>query len=362
MTPTWSRSTRFLALALLLGGLLWLLVRVRPLVGPLVIAALTAYVLSPLVAQLETRARLSRARAAAVVYALFLLVSVVSVNVVGPVLVRQAQTVTRELDMLLDDLALPESAESISIFIFELPVSDLAGQASDFLNRSLQAEQAFRVIRAATTNFAWLMIILFSTYYFLRDGRRLADWCVTLAPVAYRADARRLVDDVTQVWYDYLRGQLVLMAFVALLTGSGAALLGLRQAILLGLIAGAMDVVPNVGPLFATAIGVVVAWFEGSRLYPNLPTGALVLLVVAVYGAVQTFENVWLRPRIIGRTMHLHPAIVFVAVIGALVLFGALTALVIIPVIGSIQVVAGYLHRRIIGVPPWPDPDDDPAA
>jgi len=69
-------------------------------------------------------------------------------------------------------------------------------------------------------------------------------------------------------------------------------------------------------------------------------------------------KNIWLRPIIVGRHVHLHAGIVFVVVIGALVFHGPLAAFLVIPVLLSLLVVSRYLHRRILGLPPFPEGQD----
>lgn len=341
-----------MTLALVMGVLVWLLVVARALLGPLAIAAILAYVLNPVVGFMTRRFALRRHAAVNVVYLVTLVGLLLSLTWLGPIVVRQAQVIAAEVQLLLEEMR--TMAPTLTVFDFSLPMSDLAAQLDAFLQQALQPSQAFRVIRTATTNAAFLMVILFCSYYFLRDGARLAGWLVSLAPEDHQYDAHRLVTEVSQVWYDYLRGQLVLMFFVGLLSGLGAALLGIRQAVVLGLLAGALDVVPQIGPFLATAIATAVAWFDGSAFLPVQPA-VLALLTIGVYTLVQVAENVWLRPRIIGRSLSLHPAVVFVGVIGALLLSGALLALFIIPLIGSVQILFGYARRRIYALPPWPD-------
>jgi len=86
-----------------------------------------------------------------------------------------------------------------------------------------------------------------------------------------------------------------------------------------------------------------------------------VLLVVIVFTFIQLLENTWLRPRIMSERLRLHPAVVFVAVVASLAMAGILTALIIVPLIGSALVIGRYLYRKIFDLPPWPDEESRPA-
>jgi predicted PurR-regulated permease PerM len=144
------------------------------------------------------------------------------------------------------------------------------------------------------------------------------------------------------------------MLLVGVLTGLGAAAVGLRRAAALGLLAGALDLIPSLGPMAATVTAAAIAWFEGSA-HLRLSNAEVTVLVVVLYVAIQLLEEVWLRPRIMGQSLRLHPGLVFVAVVGALALGGALIALIIVPLLGSAGVVGRYLHRQILGLEPWPE-------
>jgi predicted PurR-regulated permease PerM len=81
-------------------------------------------------------------------------------------------------------------------------------------------------------------------------------------------------------------------------------------------------------------------------------------VVIALYNLVQLIENIWLQPRIMERSLRLHRGLVFVTVVGALALAGALVALIIVPLIGSVVVVGRYIRCRVLGSEPWPEPVD----
>jgi nucleotide-binding universal stress UspA family protein len=156
---------------------------------------------------------------------------------------------------------------------------------------------------------------------------------------------------------------------VGVLTTLASAVVGLRGAVVLGLLAGALDLIPSLGPTAALLVAVSLAWFNGSA-HLDIPRGWFTVLVIVIFNGIQLAENLWLQPRIIGRVVRLNAGLVFVAVVGALASAGALAALIIVPVLGSARVIGSYLHKRILGLPPWSettersssdaDPSDNP--
>jgi predicted PurR-regulated permease PerM len=78
--------------------------------------------------------------------------------------------------------------------------------------------------------------------------------------------------------------------------------------------------------------------------------------VLGVYLLLINIKNIWIRPRIFGRSVHMHDGIVFVAIIAAVVLQGILGALIIIPMLASLGIVLRYIWKRVLGEEPFPNP------
>jgi predicted PurR-regulated permease PerM len=347
----WDRTTRYLALIIVLTSLVWLLFTVRALIGPLVIAALLAYVLNPTVTLITSRTKLSHNLSASLVYLLFLAILVAVLVIFVPVVIQQAKSLSLELQgikvQLEDALTGP-----VTFLGFDLSLDQLLAELQEISSPLLKPERVLRVLKATTTNLAWILVILVTTYYLLRDWERLREWLIRLAPEAYQPDVRRLHKDIQGVWQAYLRGQLLLMLVVGVLTGLGSAAVGLPGAVALGLLAGALDLIPSLGPTVAMMMAAIVAWFEGSAYLP-LSNAWFTVVVAVLYTLVQLVENIWPQPRIMGRSLRLHPGLVFVAVVGALALGGTLVALIIAPLLGSAGVVGRYVRRRMLGIEPW---------
>jgi predicted PurR-regulated permease PerM len=350
----WSRTTRYLALIIVLTSLIWLLLAVRALIGPLVIAALLAYVLNPAVTLITTRTKLSHRLSVSLVYILFLATLAVISFLFVPVVVNQAKRLSLELQNI--EIQLEDAwASPVTFLGFDLSLDELLAELQGISTPLLRSERIFKVLKATTTNLAWVLVIVVIPYYLLQDWEHLREWLIRLAPEAYQPDVRRLYQELKAVWRAYLRGQLLLMLVVGVLTSLGSAAVGLPGAVVLGLLAGLLDLIPSLGPTATMVVAALVGWFEGSTYLP-LSNALFTVVVVALYTLVQLVENVWLQPRIMGRSLRLHPGLVFVAVVGALALAGALVALIIVPLIGSAVVVGRYVHRRMLALEPWPKP------
>lgn len=351
----WSRTTRYIVFFLMLGGFLWFMWLIQELIAPLVIAGLLAFVLNPMVAYVNRFSKLPRQWVVALVYILIIGTLAVLTVTFAPVAVEQAQGLTAELQIVQDELILSLNQQADN-FDLEIDFDQFGEDLETLFGSSLSTDQIFRFLQATSQNLVWILIILVSTFYLLLDWHRLREWLIDLAPTPYRSDARRLYGQIKETWQAYLWGQIILMFIIGILSGLGSAAVGLSStAVALGLLAGLLDIIPSAGPAVAMAIATAVAWFQGPPDYINLSNFWFAMLLLAIFTAIQTIENIWLRPRIMGHSLKMHPGVVFVAVMGALAIGGILVALVIIPTIGTLSILGYYFRARIFGLDPWSD-------
>lgn len=322
MDTTWSTTTRILILVLMLATAVWIAVVASPLLQAVGIAALLGYLLDPAVRFLMRRAQIRRSWAAGVTFLLFLLIMVGIPAWLGTVAVTQL--IRLETDFLAAVAEIGQwLTQSVVIFgySFHLPdlLSDLPTVLGDML--TILPGGSLNILSSVTTNLLWGSAVLITLYYFLKDGPRFKPWLADLAPGVYQAEIRQLLDEVDRIWGKFLRVQLLIFVILAVL---------------------------------ATAGTLLVVWLFRSGLVEWSFLG-FILMLLLVYTAVQQVDNLWLRPQFLGKQLRLHPGIVFVGLIGALALSGVLGALVIVPIIATGKVVGRYVHRKLLGLPPWPE-------
>lgn len=356
MSPRWNLSTKYIVLALMFVATVATIYFARPLIGPLVISAILAFVLTPLVERLASYRRLRRDVAVVIVYIIFLVLVIAIPSSVLPFVVPQL------LNLSFDLLEIEQQIEvflsqtiTLGGFSFSIPAlipEDLNQFLQDFI---IQASSgAFNRIGEITSNLAWLLVILVATFYFLKDSARLSNWFIELLPQEYHEDARIFVAQMNRIWGAFLRGQLILVLLITITTSVTMSAVGLRGAIAVGILAGILDIIPSLGPLVAGVIAGLVALIFGSS-YLGVSNVIFAVIVVAIFFLIQQVENIWWRPQIMGQTLRLHPGLVFVGVIGALALSGILGALVIIPLMATIGVLGKYIKAKLRDEPPWQD-------
>lgn len=361
-SKSWSKTTRYLALIILMGAMLWFLIAARGLISPLLIAALLAYIFNPAVSFVNKNTKLPRNWVVLLVYLLSLGGLITLGIIFVPLIPAQVTSLVDQIREIILELE-ANIVEPVYFLGFQLPLNELLAQIPlDALIsvNFVRPDLVLNVVQTTTTNLGWVLVVLVTTYYLLQDWGRLHDWFMEKAPPDYKDDVRRLYHEINEVWRRYFQGQFRLMFIIGVLTGLASAAVGLPGAVAFGVFAGVLDIILSVGPALVMVVAAFVAFYAGSTFLP-LTNAWFTVLVLGLYGLIQMVENVWLRPRIMGDTLKIHPAVVFTAVIGSLALAGVLTALIIIPVIGTVSIILRYMYAKILDIPPWPDVEVVPA-
>jgi len=353
--PRWGMAARFYILAIVLILIGAFLYWIRPLLSPLILAALVAYLLYPLAARAEKHPKISHNTAVTLVYLPFVAILIATPSTLIPILVGQVNTLSEELQLIVSQL---EALLAEPLIIFGVTISQ--EQLIDFLNQATAsfapaADQAIQVIEATSTSLVWLLLILVTAYYLMRDWRGLRDWFFRLVPPPEEADVLRLLLEINTTWRAYLRGTLLLMFMMGVFFTILGLALGLPGAVALGLVTGLLSIIPELGPMIAGILASLVALFQGSNYLP-MSNFWFAVLIAAIYVVVMQLKSFWIRPLVMGRFMHMNTGLVFILIIGAALLSGILAALVVLPVFASVSLIGHYLRCRLLDIDPWSEP------
>ena len=195
----------------------------------------------------------------------------------------------------------------------------------------------------------WLgqaVLALILSVYFMLDYERVGSGLLRLLPRAWQPRARLLSDDVSVAFGGYLRGQLLIGLAVGVLVAIGLSLIGIPNALAIGLLAAVLDIVPYLGPIISALPALLLA----------LPSGWLtMLLVVLVFIVANQLEGNFLSPYILGLTTNLSSASVLLAILTGLTLLGLVGALIAVP---SATLLKRWLERYWLGSPAQRAPPD----
>lgn len=351
----WHLPFRYVIGIMIIVAFVALLLYAPQAVRALVIAGFVAYLISPGVTFLMERTGLARAVAVNIVYFATLIVLVGVPAVLTPIFFDEIQIVARDLLNLaaeLRDILTQPVQFGGWVFHFEQLGEGLA-QLEDTVLRPLP-KQALALLETTSLNILWFLVIIVSVHLFMTEWPNMREWMIQLAPQAYAPDMRELYRRIRNVWMAYLRGQLVLMFIVGVVFTVVWLALGIPGALVLGVLAGLLTLVPDVGPFVASALVVGVALLEGSSWIP-LSNFFVAGIVALVYVVLINLKNFFLRPIIIGRSVHMNEGMIFIAIMIATIRAGILGALLVVPVLASAVVIMKYLWRRVSGLSAFAD-------
>jgi predicted PurR-regulated permease PerM len=325
------KTLRLLGIVGVIGVVLYLL---RGVLTPIFLALLIAYILDPIVDRLETW-RVPRAAGIALVLGSFFGAIALFALLVIPGIVRDLVSVAKELPSHLQQwivqvepyllrvgVRLPHTAEE---WIAQLP------QHADKLDKLPLARIGDFLTQIVGGTFSALgavvaaIIVPILAVYLLNDFDRMKAGLRQLLPPRYRADVEEVASEIDAVLSQFLRGQLTVMAILAVLYGGAYAVMGVRLAIPIGIAAGILNIVPYVGSAFALVAGLLMALIGGGGW------GQIIGVTVA-YVVVQTLEGFVITPRIVGESVGLREVWVLLALFVGGEIFGVLGVLLAVPV------------------------------
>lgn len=358
MNRQWSVQTRYFALTLALILLVALGWYARAIFQPLIVAGLLAYLLNPAVNRLKRWTRWSHQIAVNVVYFVSLAFLLAIPATLVPVLLNQVETLAVDLEDFPNQLQTFLS-QSIHILGYQFSLSrylpDLGQSLANWI--APLPGTAFQILETTSRNVLWIILIVVTIYYLLKDWERVREWSIGIWPEPYRKDARRLFLEVKSIWAAYLRGQLALMFILSVIYTIAWLVVGLPGALILGILTGLLNIVPELGPFLAAILAVIVALVEGSYFLP-LSNTWFAVLIIGLYLALNYVKTIWIQPRVLGQNVHMHVGLVFVAIVGAILIQGVLLVLIIVPVLASAVIIGRYLRHRILGEPPFQEHED----
>lgn len=367
-SPPWSASNKRLVLLILLLLLALALYRFRLLLLPLSMAMILAYLIDPLVNQLTKRTPLTRNMSIGVIY-LLLVAALVSIPVstISPIVTqvtnfihRTPQYISdigeffRDPIVIADDIVIPVDQLSLDQ-LFTTLSSNLVEVVQTLGGQTLSI---FGSLASATiSTVGWTIMVLFLSFYLVKDHHTLFDSIVKMAPRSYQEDLIQLSEGISVTWNAFLRGQLVLCLVVGTIIFIIALIIGLPNAITLGVIAGLMELIPTFGPILAAIPAVLIAAIQGeaSWLGSLMSPFWFAVLVLGIYGFVYQFENYYLVPRIIGHHLKLHPLVVVLGVLAGASVAGVLGILLAAPVLASARLIWLYIYCKLTDQDPFSD-------
>jgi predicted PurR-regulated permease PerM len=331
-------------IAIVLTG--WLFYLLAPVLTPFVAAALLAYVGDPLADRLE-KMKLPRTLAVVAVFLITFLILALLILLVGPLIKTQVGALLDALPEIarrVEQVWLPnvlgwlqiDAGEDVGIAAFLASYSDLVGSWSGKVLMSVSKSGG--AVFAAVLS---LFLIPILTFYLLRDWDFILLHLSAVIPESQRDTVLQLARETDEVLGAFLRGQLLVMAALAMIYSLGLSLVGLKFAIAIGVVSGLVSFVPYLGFVFGIALAGLTVALEPNPLW-------LLIGVVVTFSLAQLIEGSVLTPKLVGDRIGLHPVIVIFAVAAGGQLFGFFGILLALPIAAVLSVLVRFAYHRYL--------------
>ena len=389
MTTEWKLATKYvIGVGLAIFGL-YILYLSRSVISLLVIAALIAFLVRPLINLLHRRLRIPRRLSVLLTYLVASVVLLLAPLIIVPPIVDAVNyLISLDYQLLIDNflhwlestlILLKETDLQMLGFRLELqntidPILDALRNASpvwtleppsiEVIFNSIGSAFAVSygvavgVVGTVFSGIVAFVFMILASIYFSLDAQRFYNGFLSITPETHRSEINSVVHRLRHIWDAFFRGQITLMVLIGVVVWFGLTVLGLPGAFALGVIAGLLEIIPNLGPFLATIPAVIVALLQGSTVL-DVNNFVFALIIIGFYIIVQALENYLIVPKVLGEAVELHPLVVISGVLVGASVWGILGALLATPMIASTREVVHYLYRKTLGEDPFP-PEEEP--
>lgn len=332
-----------LALAVAIGFLMVF----RSILLPFIAGMALAYFLDPVADWLERRG-LSRLMATLAILIAFIALFAISLVVIIPILVTQAADLGGRIPGYITQLQSLLMSESNL-----LPgwVSDQLGQIKDSFAALLKEgaglvgtifQQIWNSGMALLDIAALFVVTPVVAFYLLLDWDNMVAKVDKWVPRDHLGTVRYLAKQIDETIAGFVRGQGSVCIILGLIYAIGLSLVGLNFGLLIGLFAGLISFIPYVGSMVGLVLAVTVAIVQ---FWPDF---VMIGAVIAVFALGQFFEGNILQPRLVGKSVGLHPVWLMFALFAFGALFGFVGMLIAVPVAASIGVLVRFAISRYL--------------
>ena len=318
-------SVKSILIAFLIGLAVYVLYRLGPIIGILLLATLLTVSLEPLVKKLMGVTLLNKplSRGFSVVVAYILLIIVIAfVATVGiPPVISQLETLLTSLSTISSKINFGNN--------FNLSLSELLPQASKLSSGVLT------VTISLVSNISTTVSLIILSLYLSMDWTRIKKQFISLFSDDKEDDVEDTINEVETNVSHWVKGQLTLMLVIGLASFTGLQILGVRYPLALGILSGVLEIVPILGPVISAILAAIIAFADA----PIKGLG-----VIALYIIIQQLENNILVPKIMQKVSGFSPLVILIALLIGSEFFGVIGAIIAVPA----TIVGAVILKRVL--------------
>ncbi len=344
MKVTLKHVNQFLLLAILLTAVMHY---GKPLLVPIVMACLLAMLMAPVCTLLDKK--LTRALSS-LICVLVLLVAISGVLTLVSLQISNFYQDLPNIEKKADEIA--DHAQNYIDEKFGISNEKQDGMTKKWINEAGKSTGAYigRLLGGVVTTLSGIVITLVFTFLLLFGKEKYEVFFMKLFSEADSTEVKKTFQEITKVSQQYLTGRFLSMSLKAFLYAVGLSIIGVKNGILLGCLAGLLGMFPYIGPLLGGLFPVLMSMVSDDAS----KTGWVLLLMAAV----QFFDGILIEPTIVGGKVKLSGLATIVIVIAGEHLWGIVGMAIFVPIMGIVKIVCMHVealhpYAYLIG-----DPDE----
>ena len=196
------------------------------------------------------------------------------------------------------------------------------------------AQFSISAIFSVASTLIEMVVVPFITFYMIKNGSAFKEAFVKLFPVQYQRHLTNLLEEIYRMLSAYVRGQLTLSVLMAMVTFLGMVALDIPYPLVIGLLAGVMELVPVLGPIIGAIPPALLGLLQSSHVMAQ---------VIVFYIIVQQLDSHLIMPKVMGHVINVHPVAIIAGVLIGGHLFGILGMMIAVPVLAVLQVVIRHM-------------------
>jgi len=368
-SPRWNSTTKLLAGLIIIGIIAFLLYRFSSLIPPLLLILIVIYLLHPVNAAISRALHVSWKVSVNILYLLILIILIGLLTWGGVGLVQQVQNLIVSVQGIIANL--PDYVAQLSTQVFQLgpfrldlgtlDLNQLSQQLLSYVEPLLG--QTGNIVAALASGAAEVVglafFILLVSYFVMIESSGLRGDLLKIDIPGYSEDIRRLGNELGRIWNAFLRGQIIIFALAVGIYSILLPILGVRYALGIALMAGLAKFLPYIGPALTWTVMGLVTFFQPFKLFglnPLIYTGVVVGITLLIDQVIDSF----IAPRIMARTLKVHPAAVLITALIAASLLGILGVVIAAPFLATFTLLGRYTMRKMFDLDPWTETEMEP--
>jgi predicted PurR-regulated permease PerM len=368
-SPKWSNTTKLMVGLTILAIFAYLFVKFQTLLAPLLLTFILVYLMYSPSNWVSKKLRINWRLSVTLTFLILFLSIVGLITWGGLALLDQGQSLLNFLENIVANLPktlttlanTPITFGPFQFDVYHLNLDPIGSQITSSIQPLFGEIGSLlgSIATGAASFVGWLIFIMLMAYFILAETAGKPERILYFDIPGYSEDFRRLFVVLGRTWNAFLRGQILIIAFVIVVYSILFGSLGVRYFFGLAIIAGLARFLPYIGPFIAWSTYALVAYFQGTTIFGFSSLGYAVFIVGTAWLTDLIIDN-FVATRVMANVLEVHPAAILVAALIGANLIGITGVILAAPVLATVELVFSYVSRKLFDLDPWEGIDTAP--